>query len=143
MRAIAPAIVALVTLSGCVQTQATMLDPTARPPIPEEQVRVYRTEESIECEYDEVAIIHAQGGANFTNENQMINAAKKRAGQIGANGVVLGTINEPSAGAKVAGAIFGVSPDRRGEMLAVYVYDPCAAPINEPMPAPADTTGGQ
>ena len=59
----------------------------------------------------------------------MVTAAKKRAGKIGANGVVLGSINEPSSGAKVAGAIFGVSPERRGEMLAVYVYDPCR-PLN-------------
>jgi hypothetical protein len=117
--------VGMFALAGCIQTQATMLDPTARPAVPAEEVRVYRTAESIECDYAEVALIHAQGGANFTNENQMIEAAKKRAGTIGANGVVLGTIDEPSAGAKVAGAIFGVSPDRRGEMLAVYVYDPC------------------
>lgn len=117
----------LLTLTGCIQTQATMLDPTTRPAVPPEEVRVYRNEASIECDYAEVALVHAQGGANFTNENQMIEAAKKRAGKIGANGVVLGTIDEPSAGAKVAGAIFGVSPDRRGEMLAVYVYDPCRA----------------
>ncbi len=129
------ALIGLFGLTGCVQTQATMLDPTGRPPIPEDQVRVYRTSESIECEYAEIAVIHAQGGASYTNENQMINAAKKRAGGIGANGVVLGTVNEPSSGAKIAGAIFGVSPERRGEMLAVHVYDPCR-PLN---PAPTET----
>lgn len=133
-------------LTGCVQTQATMLDPTDRPAVPEDLVRVYRTSESIQCEYVEVAIIHAQGGANYTNENQMITAAKKRAGKIGANGVVLGTVNEPGAGAMVAGAIFGVSPTRRGEMLAVYVYDPCRSLNPTPtdvQPAPDSTGGGQ
>ena len=115
----------LFLLSGCVQTQATMLDPTVRTEVLPEQVRVYRSEASIECAYAEVAIINAQGSSAYTNESQMFNAAKKKAGKIGANGVVIGAVKEPSSGAKVAGAIFGVSPERRGEMLAVYVYDPC------------------
>lgn len=135
-------LLAFAVLSGCISTQATVLDPETRPEIAADSVRVYRTAESIKCEYAEVAIIHAQGGANFTNENQMINAAKKKAGKVGANGVVLGNINEPSAGAKVAGAIFGVSPDRRGELLAVFVYDPCRplAPMTEEEPAAVDST---
>lgn len=133
---------ATVLLTGCIQTQATMLDPTSRAEVPAEQVRVYRTVESIECEFAEVAMIHAQGGANYTNENQMINAAKKKAGKVGANGVVLGNINEPSSGAKVAGAIFGVSPERRGEMLAVYVYDPCQ-PLDRSQQPAADSTGNR
>lgn len=118
-----------------------MLDPTVRSRISEEQVRIYRSEASIQCEYAEVAIINAQGGSNYTNENQMFNAAKNRAGKIGANGVVLGNINEPSSGAKVAGAIFGVSPTRRGEMLAVYVYEPCR-PLNRTGVAVTDSTAG-
>ena len=122
---IALVIFAAIFLAGCIQTQATMLDPTSRPAIPPERVTVYRTVESIKCAYAEVAMIHAQGGANFTNEAQMIEAAKKKAGEVGANGVVLAEIQEPSSGAKVAGAIFGVSPERRGELLAVYVYYPC------------------
>lgn len=139
-------------LVGCVQTQATMLDPTERPPVPEEEVRVYRTVESIQCRYEEVALVHAQGGAGSTDENQMIGAAKKRAGRVGANGVVLGDINEPSAGARIAGAIFGVGSERRGEMLAVYVSEPCEAiggaggvvnptAVPAPVVAPADSMG--
>lgn len=112
-------------LTGCVQTQATMLDPTERPPLTEDQVRVYRTPESVQCEYTEVAVINAQGQAGSTNESQMVNAAKKRAARIGANGVILGSINEPSAGARVAGAIFGVGAERRGEMVAIFVGEPC------------------
>ena len=130
----------LFALTGCVSTQATMLDPTSRPEVASEQVRVYRSETSIQCEYAEVAIINAQGGSNYTNEAQMFNAAKKRAGKIGANGVVIGNINEPSSGAKVAGAIFGVSPTRRGEMLAVYVYEPCR-PLDRAGSAQPDSAG--
>lgn len=121
---LAAAVVA-VAASGCVQTQATRLGASNRPPVAEADVRVYRTAESIGCAFEEVAMINAQGSSGLTNESQMINAAKKRAGQVGANAVIMGRINEPSAGAKVAGAFLGVSPERRGEMLAVYVFDPC------------------
>jgi len=123
-------IVLLLSLSGCVQTQATMLDAStsARPPVDPDLVRIYRTPASVACAYDEVAIVHAQGSSASTNENQMLTAARRRAGRIGANGVIIDNINEPSAGARVAGAIFGVAPSRRGEMLAIYVHDPCRTP---------------
>ena len=42
----------------------------------------------------------------------MIKAAKKKAASIGANGIILGEMNEPSAGAKIAGAIFGTGTTR-------------------------------
>ena len=129
MRPFAPVLVcalATTTLAGCISTQATMLDPEPRGEVAPESVRVYRTPESIGCEYAEVALIHAQGDSFNTNENQMIKAAKKKAGAVGANGVVLSTIDEPSTGEKIAGALigFGLSK-RRGEMLAVHVFEPC------------------
>lgn len=137
--ALLSAFVGLLSLTGCVQTQATMLDPTERAPLTEDQVRVYRTAENVECEYTEVAVINAQGSAGGTNESQMVSAAKKRAARIGANGVILGTVNEPSAGARIAGAIFGVGSERRGEMLAIFVDEPCR-PRTQATPA---ASGGQ
>ena len=74
-------LISFLVLTGCVQTQATILDPTVRTEVPAEEVRVYRTEESIECEYAEVAIINAQGGANYTNENQNGDCGEEARGQ--------------------------------------------------------------
>lgn len=122
---LASSVLVLFGATGCISTQATRLGSSDRPSVSEDAVRVYRTAETIGCEYEEVAIINAQGSSGMTNENQMIRAAKKRAAKSGANALVLSRINEPSAGAKVAGAIFGVSPERRGEMIAVYVHEPC------------------
>jgi len=122
--AIATLILLAISQTGCVQTQATRLTAEAQPPVPEEEVRVYRTPGHIGCAYDEVALIHAQGDVAFTNEHRMIKAARKRAAKVGANGVILGTIEEPGVGA-LAAALVGFMPDRRGELLAVFVHSPC------------------
>jgi hypothetical protein len=60
-----------------------------------------------------------KGKSTMTNEQEMITAAKERAARVGANGIVLSKIDEPSAGAKVAGMIFGVGVMRRSEILGI------------------------
>jgi osmotically-inducible protein OsmY len=109
-----------VTASGCVATQATMLQPTAQyAMVSPAQVRVFLREDDIKVPYEKVAIIHAQGESTMTNEQEMITAAKAEAARAGANGIVLSKIDEPSAGAKVAGMVFGVGVMRRGEILGI------------------------
>lgn len=112
-------------LTGCIQTQATMLNSEARSEVIPDQVQVYRTLDNLTCAYEEVAVVFAQGDVAFTNEAQMIRAAKKRAAKIGANGIVLSQIKEPNGFAQLAGSLIGLSPDRRGELLAIYVPEPC------------------
>lgn len=113
---------ACVLLTGCIQTQATRLSPNQFPAVDPEMVVIYVSEEDIPGEYEKVALIHAQGSSTYTNEANMLNAAKRRAAAVGANGVVLGRVDEASNGAKVAAAVFGMDTTRRGQMLAVYVY---------------------
>jgi hypothetical protein len=108
----------------CVATQATMLRPaTQYEPVNPAQVQVFLREDDIKTPYEKVAIIYAQGEATMTDEVQMIAAAKEKAAQIGANGVMLSKIDEPSAGAKVAGMIFGVGVMRRGEVIGIRLKE--------------------
>jgi hypothetical protein len=122
-RLIVSAFIAILFM-GCVQTQVTKLSNRGNyDPIPPDDVTVYLTTEDIKGEFEKIGLIHAQGETSWTNEQQMIHAARKAAGDMGANGIVLGEVDEPSAGAKIAGAFFGTGTTRRGEVLAVYVYD--------------------
>jgi len=110
-------------VSGCVQTQATMLSGETYPPTLESEVVIYLSEEEIPGEFKKIAIINAQGESGWTNESQMYNAAKKRAAKIGAHGILIEEVKEPGSGAKVAAAIFGTGTTRRGQMIAVRLLE--------------------
>jgi len=113
-----------VSLSACVQTNATMLGPTpmARPKVVAEQVRIYRTADQVKARYEELALLNSTGESDWTNESGMLQSMRKKAGELGANGIILEAINEASAGAKVAGAFLGTGSQRKGRAVAIYVY---------------------
>lgn len=74
-----------------------------------------------------------QGESSWTNENQMLSAARKKAATMGANGIILGSVQEPSSGAKVAGALLGIATMRRGEVVAIRVFHPTSNLRVDPM----------
>lgn len=113
----------LISTIGCVTTQYTTLSKQTYEPVPSEDVVVYLTEKDIKGDYEKIGLIHMQGESSWTNENQMITAARKKAAKMGANGIILGNVQEPSSGAKVAAAVLGVPTTRRGEVVAVRVFE--------------------
>jgi hypothetical protein len=118
------AVLALLLVStACVSTNATVLDPTpqARPPVDAAQVRIYRSAAQVTGKFTEVALLNASGESAMTNEKKMLESMRKKAGALGANGVILEAITEASAGAKIAGAVFGVGSQRKGRAVAIFV----------------------
>lgn len=113
----------LALAAACVNVRATPLGPQAAqyPPVMFEQVVVYETEDDIPAEYEKLAVLFADGEANWTNERQMVDAARKKAGRIGANAIVIGEFKEPSSLAQVAGVIFDAPVSRRARFLAVRI----------------------
>ena len=114
----------MLLLSACVQTNAVRLGAApARPPVPEAQVVVYRSASQIPGRYEEVALLNSTGEATWTNEAKMFESMRKKAAKLGANAIVLDAMSEPSAGAKVAAAVFGVGgAERKGKAIAVFVF---------------------
>jgi hypothetical protein len=111
----------LLTSGGCVSAHATYLGPHENlAPVPEEQVRLYLPGDSLPPSCSRLAYISLAGDANTTNEAQMLSAARRRAGKIGANAVQLTSTREPRASTRAARVILGsaVNADRRGEALA-------------------------
>lgn len=114
----------LVCAMACVQTNATMLNPTAvaHPATPPDQVRIYRTADQVKTRYDEIALLNSKGESDWTDEAKMMNSMRKKASEVGANAIILDAINEASAGAKVAAAVLGTGTQRKGRSIAIYVY---------------------
>ena len=123
------AVGALGLAAACVQTNAVRLgNAPERPPVPQEQVAVYRTAEQVPGRYQEIALLNSTGEASWTNEAKMFDSMRKKAGELGANGIILDAISEPGAGAKVAGAILGTGVERKGKAIAIYVFPADSVP---------------
>lgn len=119
-----PLLAALFLATACVQTNATLLNPSpvARPKVAPAAVRIYRTTDQIGGKFEEIALLNSKGESNWTDERAMFESMRKKAGDLGANGVVLEAVNEAGAGAKVAAAIFGTGTQRKGRAIAIYVF---------------------
>jgi hypothetical protein len=124
MRVFPALLAATVLLVGCVQTKYTLVNPSAPryEPVPPEQVWIVTHETELDTlEYSRIAVIEATGSGEWTDQTKMLEAIRKRAGELGANAVLLPQINEPGAGAKVAGALFGTGTQRKGNAIAIRV----------------------
>ena len=124
--------IGLAFVAGCVTTNATMLGTATitRPVINMAAVKLYRTADQVPGNYEEIALLHSKGSWSTTDEPQMYESMRQKAAELGANGVILDAISEPSAGAKVASVFLGVSADRTGKAVAIYVYPPGGGPLS-------------
>jgi hypothetical protein len=115
-------------IAGCVRAQTTMLTPTRYPPVPASEVHVYLSPEELPEGCERIALVHAAGNTHWTNERQMIDAARKRAGRAGANAVVIRSMRDPGLGTIVAAEVFDLPADRKGEMLGYRCQEPAEPP---------------
>ena len=132
----------LVSLSACVTTNASRLGTATaiRPLVLPANVALYRVASQVPRQYEEVALLNSTGDSGMTDEARMFESMKKKAGEMGANAVILDAVSEPGSGSKVAAAIFGVSAQRKGKALAIWIFPageaPAASAIAQPGQAP-------
>jgi hypothetical protein len=110
-------------ISGCITMETTRLGPTDFPPVPTSEIWVFFSEDEIEYSFTRIALFHLEGDATWTQESKMIEKAKKKAGEMGANAIVLRDMHEPSDGAKIASEFLGTTAERRGSIVAVRIHD--------------------
>lgn len=111
------------TLSACVTTTATRLGQgQVRPAISPDSVVIYLKAADVPGRYEQVALLNSSGNVDYTNEQQMYSSMRKKAAELGANGVILDATNDPGTGAKIAQALFGVSANRKGKAVAIFVF---------------------
>jgi hypothetical protein len=109
-------------LGACVSTNAALLNPTVRlAPVCPDGVALFTSPDKVGKEFSEIAILNATGESGWTSEGGMYNSMRKKAAELGANGIVLNDIKEAGAGAKVAAAIFGTGTERKGSSVAISI----------------------
>ena len=84
---------------------------------------IYLTEKDFDGDYEKIGLIHLKGDSDWSDEKDMIDKARERAAELGANGIVLREFREPSVTVRVAEDVIGVNADLRGEVIAVYVFE--------------------
>jgi len=111
-----------VAVLGCVRTNASLLDPTLKlAPVCPDGVVVFTDSSKVGKPYREVAVLNSRGDNNMTSESGMINSQRKKAAELGANGVILGQMKDASTSAQVFQALLGTSANRKGGAIAIYI----------------------
>ncbi len=112
----------VVLLAACVSTNAAVMNPSLKlQPVCPDGVQVFSDSSRVGKPYTEVAVLNSKGESDMTSESGMIKSQRKKAAELGANGVILGTMKDPSTGAKIASSLFGTSANRKGNAIAIYI----------------------
>ena len=108
-------------LAGCVSVNKSVLapNPTGRT-FEMADVYVYLGQDTVP-EHTRLAILHASGNPDVTNESDLIDKLREEAGKLGANAIILDEIEEPGTGARIAAAILDFETERQTQALAIYV----------------------
>lgn len=118
----AAAVVLVSIIAACVSTQVTRLHPEQTyPKICPEGVAIFTSADKVGKPYVEVAVLTSSGDQAMTSQAGMYESQRKKAADVGANGVILGQTQEAGTGAQVAHAILGTSANRKGQATAIYI----------------------
>jgi hypothetical protein len=116
-------VVLCVVLTGCVTVSKSVLMDRSAYPVPQQQVQVLLEGDSIPSTCERVALMHASGDEDLTDEGDIWNKLRSEAGKLGANVVAIKEIEDPGTGERIAAAIFDISADRDADAIALWCPD--------------------
>ena len=127
-------LVPLFVLSGCVRMTVQPSTMKDFDPVPADQVVVYERIEDVPEGYIQIAVIHVQDALVHDSRERVLGKVKKKAGALGANGIVTGAVHAPSVPAEFSEdpetyhelpqPVLGANPDTQDawmDVIAVYV----------------------
>ena len=117
----------LFLISCGVKTTAVRLkDTERRVPLSIYQVAVYETAADVPYSYKEIALIASRGSAVWTSKAKMLMKMREKAGEMGANAIILDAASEPALAVKAASVYLtlGVLGSRKGNAMAIFVQYP-------------------
>jgi hypothetical protein len=113
-------LIVFILFTGCVTVSKSVLMDRSSMPVPEESVQVFLANDQIPESCERVAILHASGEEDWTDEGQMIDKLRSEAGKLGANALHLMTMEDPGTGERLVAALFDTEADRDADALALW-----------------------
>jgi len=110
--------------SACgVRTVTTDVNPAiSRQPTCDEAVTVYTSRSQVPHDYYELAFISAEANSIYTSDGRVLSQIRKKAAEVGANGIIANPVQESSATVKVIGEAIGAqSATKKATALAIYM----------------------
>lgn len=114
------AVLLAVTATACVSVSKSVLQDRSASPVAQSEVYVFLPGDSLPASCERVAILHASGHQDYTNEGQMLDKLREEAGKLGANAVQLQTMEDAGTGERVVSALFGMGSDRDSDAVALW-----------------------
>ncbi len=111
-------------LGACTSTSAVLLGGGG--PYPETdpfEVRVFLDEDEVPGEYERIALVTARSDASSADEADLIRAMRKRAARLGATGLIVGEVRDPTTLERVAEVFTDYEAQRRGRAVAIRLLD--------------------
>ena len=85
-------------------------------------VEVYASRADVPANYYELAWINAEGNSVWTSDNQMRETMRKRAAEVGANGLIANPVQTNKTGVNVLGEAVGANTaTAKASGLAIYM----------------------
>ncbi len=112
-----------VLATACVSVSKTVLDEGFRDaPVPASRVDVLMASmgDTIPQDCTRVAILHASGDQDMTDEGDFLEKLREEAGKLGANTVYVRSMEDAGTAERIVGAVFDVPADRDSEALALH-----------------------
>lgn len=113
-------ILTAVLLAACVHVNKSVLVDRSAYPVPQADVYVYLANDKIPESCERVAILHASGDEDFTDEADIIDKLREETGKLGGNAVHILGIEDPGTGERVASALLGTTSDRDSDAVALW-----------------------
>ena len=113
---------------SCVSTHTTMFNQgSQRLAVTPNKVVIYTSADKVPGKYEELAILTSQGAYTVAGDDKFYESFRKEAAKIGANGVIISAIEDPSTGQKVGSAVLGAllipntMANRKTHATAIYL----------------------
>ena len=85
-------------------------------------VTVYPDREHVPYDYYEVALLTTRGNSVYSGNGDLLKSIRNKAADLGANAVVVNSLESSHATVKVIGAVVGASDGgRRGDAIAIWM----------------------